>query len=150
MTVGFAPEEITLDQPTRSARLKWVLVVDAALSPGLQVNAAACVAAAAGSDVDGLVGPPADTGEGPIPGLPWIGCTVLGGTGEQLAALREKALASEGVYVAQMPEAAQRTRVYAEYLAAVGAGEAGSCLALAVVGPRNRVDRLTKGLALLP
>jgi hypothetical protein len=48
-----------------------------------------------------------------------------------------------------MPEVAQRTRVYAEYLEAVGAGAGGGCLALAVVGPRNRVDRLTKGLALL-
>ena len=149
MSIGFAPEEIALDEPTRAARLKWVVVVDGDLPAGLQVNAAACVAAASGADVDGLLGPAAEGAAGPIPGLPWIGCTVLVGDGERLAALRDRARAADGVYVAEMPEAAQRTRVYAEYLEAVGAGEGGRCLAVAVVGPRNRVDRLTKGLALL-
>jgi hypothetical protein len=149
MTIGFAPDEIALDRPTRAARLKWVVVVDGDLAPGLQVNAAACVAAASGADVEGLLGPAAEGATGVLPGLPWIGCTVLVGDGERLAALRDRARASDGVYVAEMPEVAQRTRVYAEYLEAVGAGAGGGCLALAVVGPRNRVDRLTKGLALL-
>ena len=45
--IGFRPEEVDTAAPTRSARLKWVIVVDSALPAGRAVNAAACVAASA-------------------------------------------------------------------------------------------------------
>ena len=57
--VGFAPEEIDTAAPTRSARLKWVVVVQQDLPAGRAVNAAACVAAAIGARVQGLLGPDA-------------------------------------------------------------------------------------------
>ncbi|MFD1859165.1 DUF2000 family protein [Aeromicrobium camelliae] len=50
-----------------------------------------------------------------------------------------------------MPAPAQHTRVYADYLAEVerlGADDL-SYYALSLVGPRNAVDRLVKGLRLL-
>jgi hypothetical protein len=46
-TAGFAPEEIITSEPTRSARLKWVIVADEAIPAGLMVNAVACIAASA-------------------------------------------------------------------------------------------------------
>lgn len=148
--VGFSEDEIALDQPTRAARLKWVLVVDTGLGPGHAVNAAACVAAATGAGINGLLGPSGLEADGTThPGLPWSGCSVLGGTAEQLAVLREKADRADGVWFSDMPRAAQETRVYSEYLDAVARGEGLDVLAVSVVGPRNKVDKLTKGMDLL-
>lgn len=150
--VGFRPEEVDTASPTRSARLKWVVVVDDGLPPGRAVNAAVCAAAATGVGVDGLLGPDAVDADGSRHrGLPWAGCTVLGASAERLSALRERADAAEGVFVADMPLAAQSTRVYDEYREAVAAAPSAELglAAVSLVGPRNRVDRLVKGLALL-
>ena len=150
--VGFAPEEVRIEEPTRAARLKWVVLVDASLPAGLAVNAAVCVAGATTAGVSGLLGPAAEDAEGSgHPGLPWAGCSVLAATPEQLATVRRRAAAAEGVFVADMPEAAQSTRVYAEYLAQVGTTSTEDLryLAVSVVGPRNRVDKLVGRLPLL-
>ena len=151
--VGFAPDEVRTDEPTRSARLKWVLVVDAALPPGLAANAAVCASAATATSVAGLLGPDAEDGDGSRhPGLPWAGCSVLAASGAQLGAVRARAASSPGVFVADVPRAAQSTRVYDEYLAEVGAagGEGLDYCAVSIVGPRNRVDRIVGRLPLLP
>jgi hypothetical protein len=150
--VGFAPEEVDTAAPTRSARLKWVIVVDEALPAGIAANAAACVAAATSPQVAGLLGPEAvDAGGHPHPGLPWAGCSILKGSTEQLAALHAKALAADTVFVADMPAAAQLTRVYDEYLETVSAAPADALpyYAVGLVGPRNRVDKLVGRLPLL-
>ena len=151
--VGFEPDEVRTGEPTRSARLKWVIVVDSALPPGRAVNAAVCVAAATGTAVAGLLGPDAKDADGSgHPGLPWAGCTILGATAAELSELRSKAVGADGVYVADMPAAAQLTRVYDEYLEQVSATTADrlSYYAVSLVGPRNRIDKLVKRLSLLP
>ncbi|MFL0411779.1 DUF2000 domain-containing protein [Microbacterium paludicola] len=150
--IGFAPDEIDTAAPTRSARLKWVVVVDGSLPAGRIANATACVGAATGAAVAGLLGPDAVDADGTShTGLPWIGCTVLAADGAQLAAIRAKAVASDGVFVADMPAHAQLTRVYDEYLAEVStrAPEDLGYLAVGLVGPRNRVDRIVGRLPLL-
>lgn len=148
--VGFAPDEVRIEEPTRSARLKWVVLVDAGLPAGLAVNAAVCVAGATTAGVTGLLGPEAvDAAGSAHPGLPWAGCSVLAATPDQLATVRTRAAAAEGVFVADMPEAAQSTRVYREYLDQVGEADELRYLAVSVVGPRNRVDRLVGRLPLL-
>lgn len=151
--VGFLPEEIKTGESTRSAHLKWVIVVDEALPAGRAVNAAVCVASATGGAVTGLLGPDAvDAAGSAHPGLPWAGCSILGANAAQLALLREKAAASPGVYVADMPADAQLTRIYDEYLGQV-AGKSPDQIeyyAVSVIGPRNRIDKLVKKLSLLP
>ncbi|WP_129336635.1 DUF2000 domain-containing protein [Cellulomonas endophytica] len=150
--VGFAPDEVRTDEPTRSARLKWVVVVDEALPAGRAVNAAACVTAATAAGVTGLLGPDGtDAGGSRHPGLPWAGCSVLAAPAGRLREVRDRAAASLGVFVADMPVAAQTTRVYDEYLAAV-AGSPPESLeyhAVSIVGPRNRVDKIVGRLPLL-
>ena len=149
---GFADDEILLGEPTRSARLKWVIVVDTALDPGLSANAIACVAATTGAAIAGLTGPGGSDASGhEHPGLPWSGCSVLGASAERLATVRTKAVAAEGVWVADMPQLAQTTRVYQEYLTelAATAPEQLGTLALSIVGPRAAVDALVKKLRLL-
>lgn len=151
-TVGFATEEVDTASPTRAARLKWVVVVNETLASGIAANAAVCVAAATASGVAGLLGPDGVDADGhPHPGLPWAGCTVLSASAEQLRALRAAAASSEGEFVADMPAAAQSTRVYDEYLGEL-AGTAADDVeyyAVSIVGPRNRVDRLVRKLPLL-
>lgn len=53
--VGFEPDEVRIGEPTRSARLKWVIVVDEALPAGRAVNAAVCVSAGTATRVAGLL-----------------------------------------------------------------------------------------------
>ncbi len=152
-TIGFEPAEVDPTVSTREARLKWVVVVDAALPAGRAVNAAVCVAAATSKSVTGLLGPEASDADGTAhPGLPWAGCSILAASSEQLAEIRVKAIAREDVFVADMPLDAQATRLYADYLEQL-AGKAGdqlAYLAVSLVGPRNRVDRLVGRLPLLP
>lgn len=148
--IGFAPHEVRTDVSAREARLKWVVVVDADLPAGLAANAAVCVAASTVDRVPGIVGPDAVDAAGDVhPGLPWIGCAVLGAPRERLAAVRTKAAAAFGVFVADMTQDGQRTLVYDEYRAAVGRGGEPRYLAISVVGPRNRVDKIVGGLPLL-
>lgn len=149
---GYAPEEIVTSEPTRSAKYKWAIVVDTSIPAGLMVNAAACVAAATGAQVDGLVaqGGPDASGHD-HPGLPWAGCTILGGTAKEIAAARTRAAARPDIVVIDMPAAAQAHRVYDDYLAELARTEPddlGVC-AFSVFGPRNAVEKITKRLALL-
>jgi hypothetical protein len=84
------------------------------------------------------------------PGLPWAGCTILSAPAEQLARLRARAGASERVFVAHMPAAAQHTRVYDEYLQQLTTSAAGEITyyAVSVIGPRKRVAKLVHGMEL--
>ncbi|PTL72172.1 DUF2000 domain-containing protein [Rathayibacter caricis DSM 15933] len=153
MPLGFAPDEIDTAASTRSARLKWVIVVDAALPAGRAVNAAVCAAAATSAGVTGLLGPAAVDADGSVHvGLPWAGCSILVADRAALAVIRSKAEAHDEVFVADVPVAAQETRVYDEFLAAVAeaGADAMEYLAVSLVGPRNRVDRIVGRLALMP
>lgn len=148
----FEPEEVVTNEPTRSARLKWVVVVNDSVPVGRMANAVACIAASTGSAVAGLVargGP--DAAGYPHPGLPWAGCTVLAASGEVMARTRSAAASAAGVLVVDMPASAQTHRIYDDYLAEL-AGTAPEDLdpcAISIVGPRNRVDKIIKRLPLL-
>ncbi len=150
--VGYRPEEIKTGEPTRSAKLKWVVIVDAALSPGQAVNAAVCVSAATAQAVPGLLGPDGSDASGERhPGLPWAGCSVLAAKGCQLQATRRQAVAA-GLSVVDMAAAAQTTRVYDEYLEELTCCPTDdlTLLAISVIGPRNRVAKVVRTLTLLP
>lgn len=150
--IGFAADEIDQDAPTRAARLKWVVVVDGDLPAGRAANAAICTAAATSQAVAGLLGDDAVDADGQAhPGLPWAGCTVLAADRATLRAVRAKAAARADFFVADMPAAAQHTRVYSEYLAAVGGAGTDDLdyYAVSIVGPRNPVDKLVSKLPLL-
>ncbi|GAA4663937.1 DUF2000 domain-containing protein [Frondihabitans cladoniiphilus] len=151
--VGFDPEEIDTAASTRSARLKWVVVVDEALPAGRAANAAICVAGATVAGVSGLLGPDAVDAEGFVhPGLPWAGCSVLAADAATLRAIRAKGEAHEGTFVADMPRLAQETRVYDEWLTGMhdSAPDTIEYLAVSLVGPKNRIDKIVGRLPLLP
>ena len=152
-TVGFAPHEIDQSASTRELPSKWVVVVDQALPAGRAVNAAVCVAGATTQRTTGLLGEAAvDADESTHPGLPWVGCTVLGAPAQRLTDIRRQAVAQPGVAVVDMPTQAQHTRVYDDYIFAVAnsRGVDLSYCAISLIGPRRIVDKLVKGLTLLP
>ena len=149
--IGFHPKDILIDEPTRNAPLKWVVIVDQGLPPGRAMNAAVCVAAATSAAVTGLLGPDAlDRDHSIHAGLPWAGCTILMATSERISAIRAKAAAADDTVIADMPAQAQETRVYAEYLANMSTAETIDYHAISLVGPRNRVSKLVHSLPLLP
>lgn len=150
--MGRRPEEVAIDAPTRASRLRWVVVVDEALPRGVAVNAVACVAAHVGRTVEGLLRPDGtDAAGGEHPGLPWAGCSVLAASTEQLVEIRRRAVAASDVDVCDTPASAQTTRVYAEYLAELSRtpDAALELRALSLLGPRNRISKLTGKLDLL-
>ena len=150
--IGWLPDEVRLDEPTRRSRLRWVVVVDATLPAGRAVNAAACLAASTGAAVAGLLGPGGQDADGGWhPGLPWAGCTVLAVSPQELLDLRTRAAGLKGVLVSDMPDGAQTHRVYADYLQELARSPTGELglRAVSLLGPRNRIDRLTKRLSLL-
>ncbi|MFI6697901.1 DUF2000 domain-containing protein [Streptomyces sp. NPDC050509] len=151
--VGFAPEEMDYSLSTRQARLKWVVVVDSGLPPGRAANAAVCAAAPTVASVPGLLGTHAADAEGVVhPGLPWTGCSVLVADSATLRAIRTKAMSRPDTFVADVPAAAQSTRVYSDFIAAVGTSptEDIEYCAVSIVGPRNRVDKIIGKLPLMP
>lgn len=145
-------EDVTTHESTRKARLKWVIVVDESLPAGRVTNAAACMAAAVGKALPDLLGRDGEDASGVAhPGLPWAGCTVLAADAATLRQIRTKAAAKDQMLIVDMPEQAQTSRVYDEYLGLIAEAESDTLdyLAVSLVGPRNTVDRLVGRLALL-
>ena len=149
---GYTPDEIRTGERTGAAKLKWVVIVYRSLSPGQAVNAAVCVAAATSPEVSGLLGPGGtDAADRWHAGLPWAGCSILAATSAQLSAVRQQAI-DRHLLAADMPAAAQATRVYDDYLAEVTKTHPDdlALLAVSLIGPRNQVAKLVRHLELLP
>ena len=148
---GYTPDEMRTGERTGAAKLKWVVIVDQALSPGQAANAAVCVAAATAPAVPGLLGPGGpDASEHWHPGLPWAGCSVLSASSAQVAGIRQQALERQWL-AADMPAAAQATRIYDDYLRELAKTHADdlAVLAVSLIGPRNQVAKLVRHLELL-
>ncbi|TVT62282.1 DUF2000 domain-containing protein [Amycolatopsis rhizosphaerae] len=145
-------EDVQGGVTTRSARVKWVIVADQSLGPGLVANATACLGAAVGAALPGLLGGEVVDGSGQShAGLPWCGCPILGADAEKVRALHDKAVTREGIFVAGMSKHAQASRSYEEYAETLGStpAEELSYYAISLVGPRNKIDKLVGGLPLL-
>lgn len=150
---GFAPDEIDPAAPTRAARLKWVVVVNADLPAGQAVNAAVCVAAATAPRVTGLLGEDTDDASGTAHlGLPWAGCTILQAGPDTLRAIRGRTVADPRVLIADMPTSAQHTRVYTDFLDAVRSATVDEMdySAISLIGPRKIIDKVVGRLPLMP
>ena len=151
--VGYAPEEMVTSEPPRSAKHKWVIVVDISVPAARMANAVACVAATTGAFVDGLIarGGPDASGHAHA-GLPWAGRAILGGDSAAVAAARARAASYDDVLLVDMPAAAQAHRVYDHYLAEFARTDPADLAVrtFSLTGPCNRVDKITRKLALLP
>ncbi|MFC1438870.1 DUF2000 domain-containing protein [Streptacidiphilus sp. N1-10] len=152
-TPQLSSEDIRTDLSTRKAKLKWVIVVDQSLAAGRLVNAAACMAAAVGKALPDLVGRDGDDASGvPHPGLPWAGCSILAADADTLGTLRTEAVTKgDEMLIVDMPDLAQTSRVYDEYLDQLAGSKTEDLTycAISLVGPRNKIDKLVRKLPLL-
>lgn len=151
-THGYAPDEMNTGERTGAAKLKWVVIVNRSLSPGQAVNAAVCVSAATAPGVPGLLGSGGpDASDQWHPGLPWAGCSILTAGAAELAAIHQQAMDRQ-LLAADMPAAAQATRVYDDYLGQLAKTDPGDLdlLAVSLIGPRNQVAKLVRNLHLMP
>jgi hypothetical protein len=149
---GLEAVDIRTDLPTRGIPIKWVMIVDEALPAGLIANATACMAAAVGKARPDLLGPDAQDATGQQhAGLPWTGCSILGGDRTAIRETRAKAISKPNLLVVDMPEHAQTARVYDEYLASVAGLTADdlSYYGVSLLGPRKSIDKLVGRLSLL-
>ena len=133
--------------------MKWVVVVSADLPAGRAANAAICAAAPTVAAVPGLLGSEATDAEGTVhAALPWLGCSVLVADQAALRAIRAKAASRPDTFVADVPAAAQSTRVYSDFITAVGKAQTEDMdyCAVSIVGPRNHIDKIVGTLPLMP
>jgi hypothetical protein len=93
-------------------------VVDEQMPTGRLVNAAACMAAAVGLAIPGLGGRDGVDASGTRRlGLPWAGCSIVAADSATSTAIRTAAQErSNDLLLADMPELAQLSRVYDEYV----------------------------------
>jgi Protein of unknown function (DUF2000) len=97
----------------------------------------------AGREVHGYTPDEMSTGE--------AGCSILGASSLELAAIRQQAI-DRRLLAADMPAAAQSTRVYDDYLRELAKTHPDGLglLAVSLIGPRNQVAKLVRHLELLP
>lgn len=129
-----------------------VLVVRAGLAVNQTTNAAAVLGATMGTGMDLPLGAAAKDGSGTrFRGIVTTPIPILVADGASLTGLFRKANGDDTVHVACLTEVARKARSYETYLddLAVTTGADEDIVALCIAGPRNRVTKLTKRLALL-
>jgi hypothetical protein len=137
---------------TDPGKQKCVIVLDAALPAGLAANAAAVLAAAVFSRVDGLLGPDVSDADGrthaaitrfPLP--------ILKGDADLLQSLHDKAHSDERILVAGFTHQARTARHYEDYTQRMAAAEAAalSYAGIALFSSCKIVNKLTGNLECL-
>lgn len=132
--------------------MKIVLVLRTDLPPALAANAAAVLGLALGGRLEDSVAADSADASGTLhAGLNPVPVPTLVASGAELHALHEQAQAAADVTVVGFNEVARRSRTYPEYEQALSqtAAQDVDYVGLIVHGPRNRVTKLTKRLALM-
>ncbi len=134
--------------------MKVVMVIDKELPVGLIANTAAVLGTSLGAMVAGLVGDDLADSEGNgHRGITTQTIPILGGTREQLKALRARLYEEEfaAVTTVDFNNIAQRSLDYGDYarLLAAAGGDALSYLGLCLYGPLKQVNKLTGSIGLL-
>lgn len=130
---------------------KLVVVLPEGLPVGLAMNAVALLGISLGKLVEDLVGPDVVDASGTThPGLVTVPVPVLRASRRQLGELAAKAQATPRLTVVDVPEVAQRSRTYPEYVARTGDTSTGDLAlnGIALHGPRAAVTSLTGDLPL--
>lgn len=145
-----APDDRAASAPPPAAG-KCVIVVDEDLGAGLAANTAAVLALSVGAATPGLIGGTCRDADGAeYPGLTVLPVPVLVADGPGLAALRGRA-GDEGRLVAVVTDAAQRSKTYEDYQAALSDTPTAEVriLGVALAGAPKQVNRLVGNLRLL-
>jgi hypothetical protein len=130
---------------------RCVIVIDKSLDIGRAANAAAVLALTVGQRHPQLVGAPlVDAAGEHHPGLIPFGIAVLGGSTEEISALRARACEAD-CDVVGFPLQGQQTTNYESFREAVSTIDTGSLayVGVALVGEKKPVSKLVANLGLL-
>lgn len=143
-----------MTQPTHPSKppLRVVLTVRTGLSLVRAVNSATVLGASVGAAARLPIGAPGNDASGTeYPGIVTTPVPILHAPAEILKSLFRAANTHNELTVLCLTETARRARTYEDYLTALAETDAADddILGLVIAGPRNRVTKLTKRLALL-
>jgi len=134
--------------------MKCVMLINRDLPLGLIANTAAVLAVSVGQKFNDIVGADLTGSDGsPHPGITQLPILILSGEDASIRELRQKVIANPqaGLYFVDFCDAAQQSKVYAEYeqrLAATPAEQL-NYLGIAICGSNKQVERLTGNIGLL-
>lgn len=85
------------------------------------------------------------------PVSPWAGWSILATDTDTLSTWRQAAAGEDLLRIVDMPEVAQTSRIYDEYLDQLAdrKQEDLACSATSLIGPRSKIDKLVHKLSLL-
>ena len=135
-----------LDQKT----VRFVIVMDREMSPGLAANTAAVLAVNAGRDYPDAVGPDIEDASGVVhPGLTCLALTILGAPASDLPDLAQRGR-DAGLAVVGFSDLAQSCRHYGEYQERLGAAATSDLgwRGVLFMGEPKAVTKLTSSLPL--
>jgi hypothetical protein len=136
---------------TTSQDFKNALVVFEGLPPGLAVNAASVLAVTLGNRVDKLLGTDVTDADGVVhPGIIYSPLPILQADMAQIGRIVEAAAGDEDVFFAAFSSLAQSCKTYDEYVRRMSDTPTSrlDAIAVAVVGPKKRVNKLVGSLPL--
>lgn len=142
---------MTSDVELTTEPMRCVALIDHALSIGHAANAAAVMAFTMGMRQPHLVGKPLVDASGQAhPGLIPIGIPVLGAPADDLAAVRDKAIAA-GLEVVNFPVQGQQTTDYAEFQRLISKTDPAELryVGVMIYGTKKKVSRIVGRYSLL-
>jgi hypothetical protein len=142
---------VTSDMESTEELMRCVAVIDHTLPVGNAANAAAVMALTLGMRQPHLAGEPLIDASGHAhPGLIPIGIPVLGAPADDLATVRDKAVAA-GLEVVDFPVQGQQTTDYAEFQRLVSQTDRTELryLGVMIYGTRKKVSRIVGRYSLL-
>lgn len=131
---------------------KNAIVVSEGLPLGLAVNAASVLAVTLGSRIDDLVGSDVKDADGIVhPGVIYRPLPVLKADMAGIGRIVESASVDEDLFCATFSSLAQSCKTYDEYIQRMSETPTGGleAVAVALVGPKKKVDKLIGSLPLL-
>ncbi|HBS7955894.1 TPA: DUF2000 domain-containing protein [Klebsiella pneumoniae] len=130
---------------------RCTIIIDKDLPVGLAMNAASVIGISFGRTIDNLVGPDMRSlDEVNYPGVIYSPLPVLLASGEYLHEIQKIAESDDDIYVMPFSALAQSCRTYQEYDEKISSIKSSNIalVAIGIVGPKNKVTKMTGNLAL--
>lgn len=134
-----------------ASKHRCTIVIDQDLPVGLAMNAASVIGISIGRTIDNLVGPDMQSlDKVNYPGVIYSPLPVLLASGEYLHEIQNNAESDDDIYVMPFSALAQSCRTYKEYDEKISSVNSSNIdlVAIGIVGPGNKVTKMTGNLAL--
>lgn len=134
-----------------ASKHRCTIVIDKDLPVGLALNAASVIGISFGRTIDNLVGPDMQSlDKVNYPGVIYSPLPVLLASGEYLHEIQKNAECDDDLYVMPFSALAQSCRTYQEYDEKISSVKSNAIelVAIGIIGPKNKVTKMTGNLAL--